>query len=48
MEAVRESGLRLKEIGYISDETTLVTNTIVEKKGAKVGLIATRGNLCAV
>ena len=40
---VREAGLELRAIDGIVHGTTLVANTIIERTGATVGLITTRG-----
>ena len=42
-EITEASGLRLADIGEIVDGTTLVTNALIERKGAKLGLITTAG-----
>src|SRR5258708_545961 len=45
-------GLRLerfcREIDFLSHGTTVGTNTIIQKRGAKVGLITTRGHEDAI
>mgnify|MGYP001346184900 CR=1 FL=1 len=40
---VQESGLTIDKVDGIVHGTTLVTNTLIERNGAKVGLITTRG-----
>ncbi len=42
-EIVAAAGLNLADIGEIVHGTTLVTNALIERKGAKLGLITTRG-----
>ena len=42
-EITEASGLRLADIGEIVHGTTLVTNALIERKGAKLGLITTAG-----
>ena len=42
-ELVAMEGIGLAEVGDIVHGTTLVTNAVIERKGAKVGLITTRG-----
>ena len=37
----REAGLALAAIGEIVHGTTLVTNAVIERKGARLGLITT-------
>ena len=37
------AGLTLSDIGEVIHGTTLVTNALIERKGAKLGLITTRG-----
>jgi N-methylhydantoinase A len=37
-----------REIGFLSHGTTVGTNTIIQKRGAKVGLITTRGHEDAI
>src|SRR5687768_4593317 len=37
-----------RDIGFLSHGTTVGTNTIIQKKGAKVGLITTRGHEDAI
>ena len=39
----REAGLALAAIGEIVHGTTLVTNAVIERKGARLGLITTEG-----
>ena len=39
-----EAGTRASEVHSVVHGTTLVTNTIIERTGAKVGLITTRGS----
>ena len=41
--ALSEQGIRAEEISYLVHGTTLVANLIVERKGARVGLITTLG-----
>jgi N-methylhydantoinase A/oxoprolinase/acetone carboxylase beta subunit len=38
-----QHGLSLAEVGNLIHATTLITNAIVERKGARVGLLTTRG-----
>jgi N-methylhydantoinase A len=40
---LREAGRSMAEVSDIVHGTTLVTNTVIERKGAKVGLVTTRG-----
>lgn len=40
---VREAGLTIADIDGIVHGTTLVTNTLIERNGARVGLVTTRG-----
>jgi len=40
---LQKSGVRPAEIGLIVHGTTLATNALIERKGAKVGLVCTRG-----
>ena len=40
---VAAAGLTLGEVGEIVHGTTLVTNALIERRGAKVGLITTHG-----
>ena len=40
---VHEAGLGLGDIGELIHGTTLVTNALIERKGAKLGLITTQG-----
>jgi N-methylhydantoinase A len=40
---LEESGLSMSDIHYVVHGTTLVANTIIERKGAKTGLITTEG-----
>ena len=42
-EIVAAAGLSLADIGEIVHGTTLVTNALIERKGAKLGLITTAG-----
>jgi 5-oxoprolinase (ATP-hydrolysing)/N-methylhydantoinase A len=42
-EIVEAAGLHLADIGEIVHGTTLVTNALIERKGAELGLITTRG-----
>jgi N-methylhydantoinase A len=41
--AFRDAGLDPAEVGHLIHGTTIVTNLIIERKGAKVGLITTAG-----
>ncbi len=41
--AVSECGLKVNEVGLIIHGTTLATNALIERKGAKVALITTEG-----
>jgi N-methylhydantoinase A len=43
LEAFGEAGLAIGAVSHLIHGTTLVTNLIIERKGAKVGLITTRG-----
>ena len=40
---VAEAGISLSDIGHIVHGTTLVTNALIERKGATLGLITTKG-----
>ncbi|HEY9344582.1 MAG TPA: hydantoinase/oxoprolinase family protein, partial [Inquilinus sp.] len=42
-ELVDMAGIRLADVGEMVHGTTLVTNAVIERKGAKLGLITTRG-----
>ncbi|MGK9165020.1 hydantoinase B/oxoprolinase family protein [Inquilinus limosus] len=42
-ELVEMAGIRLSDVGEMVHGTTLVTNAVIERKGAKLGLITTRG-----
>ena len=42
-ELVGMAGIRLADVGEMVHGTTLVTNAVIERKGAKLGLITTRG-----
>src|SRR5215213_2759997 len=42
-ELTRQAGLALGEIGEIVHGTTLVTNAIIERRGAPLGLLTTKG-----
>lgn len=41
--AMKEGGIAGPEVGFIGHGTTIATNLLVEGKGAKVGLLTTRG-----
>ena len=41
--AMRDYGIAPNEIGLLCHATTVVTNALLEEKGARVGLVATRG-----
>ncbi len=41
--AVAEQGIDLRDVSHLLHGTTLVTNLIIERTGAKVGLITTKG-----
>ena len=41
--AVKETGFNLSKITGFSHGTTVATNTALEQKGAKLGIITTRG-----
>ncbi len=43
MDAIHGAGLSARQIGYFAHGTTVVINTLTERKGAKTGLITTRG-----
>ena len=43
MDAFHGAGLSARQIGYFAHGTTVVINTLTERKGAKTGLITTRG-----
>ena len=44
MEALlSEAGLTFADVGHLVHGTTLVTNAIIERRGAKVALLTTRG-----
>ena len=40
---VADAGLTLADIGEIVHGTTLVTNALIERRGARLGLITTQG-----
>src|SRR3954469_7875730 len=40
---VRESSIKLADVGEIVHGTTLVTNAIIERRGARLGLLTTKG-----
>ncbi len=42
-ELLQAAGLALSEIGHLVHGTTLVTNAIIEREGARLGLLTTRG-----
>lgn len=42
-EVTAAAGITLADVGEIVHGTTLVTNAVIERKGAKLGLITTRG-----
>lgn len=42
-DALTQEGVGLSEVGEIVHGTTLATNTLIERKGAKVGLLTTDG-----
>jgi 5-oxoprolinase (ATP-hydrolysing)/N-methylhydantoinase A len=42
-EITRDAGLTLADIGELVHGTTLVTNAVIERRGARLGLITTRG-----
>jgi N-methylhydantoinase A/oxoprolinase/acetone carboxylase beta subunit len=42
-EILRQTGKRPEEVSIAIHGTTLVTNTLIERKGAKTGLITTQG-----
>ncbi|MDB5369832.1 MAG: methylhydantoinase [Roseomonas sp.] len=42
-ELVEMRGIRLADVGEIIHGTTLVTNAVIERKGARIGLITTQG-----
>jgi 5-oxoprolinase (ATP-hydrolysing) len=42
-ELVEMAGIKLSAVGEIVHGTTLVTNAVIERKGAKLGLITTKG-----
>lgn len=43
LDALRKSGIKLTEAGQIVHGQTVVINTIIERSGAKVGLVTTKG-----
>lgn len=43
-----ETGTRASQIGEIVHGTTLITNTVLERTGAKVGLLTTAGFLSLI
>jgi N-methylhydantoinase A len=43
LNAVKDGGISLDEVSHFLHGTTLVTNLIIERTGARVGLIATKG-----
>ena len=42
-EVVKQSGIKPNELGHIIHGTTLATNAIIERKGAKTALVVTEG-----
>ncbi len=42
-QAILRYGIKTNEVKLLAHATTVVTNAILEKKGARVGLVATRG-----
>src|SRR4051812_33483918 len=42
-ELTRQAGIRLAEVSEIVHGTTLVTNAIIERRGARLGLLTTQG-----
>ena len=40
---LRAAGVELAEVGHVVHGTTLVTNAIIERSGARLGLLTTRG-----
>lgn len=42
-ELTQEAGIALADVGEIVHGTTLVTNALIERRGARLGLITTRG-----
>lgn len=42
-ELVEEAGIRIADLAEIVHGTTLVTNAVIERKGARIGLITTEG-----
>jgi len=38
-----EAGLKMRDLAALVHGTTLVTNTIIERRGARIGLLTTRG-----
>ena len=42
-EVVKQSGIKPNELGLIIHGTTLATNAIIERKGAKTALVVTEG-----
>jgi 5-oxoprolinase (ATP-hydrolysing)/N-methylhydantoinase A len=42
-ELVGQAGITLSDVGEIVHGTTLVTNAVIERKGARLGLLTTRG-----
>ncbi|WP_108661024.1 hydantoinase/oxoprolinase family protein [Acuticoccus kandeliae] len=42
-EIIAEAGLSLSDVDLISHGTTLVTNAVIERRGAKIGMIVTDG-----
>ncbi len=43
-ELVEMAGITLADVGDIVHGTTLVTNAVIERKGARLGLITTRAS----
>src|SRR5213083_1732852 len=43
VELTTQAGLALKDVGEIVHGTTLVTNAIIERRGARLGLLTTKG-----
>lgn len=43
LEGLRATGIDIKAIGFFAHGTTVATNAVLERKGARTGLITTRG-----
>jgi N-methylhydantoinase A len=43
LDVLEKAGIRPEEIGYLKHGSTIATNAIIERRGAKAGLVTTRG-----